>query len=414
MQYLDYEMTKDNLAPVGASGRYIILDALRGFALLGICMANFPEFSLFNFLKPEVAAAMPSASEDRATCFLLDVFVDGKFYTLFSLLFGIGFSIIMANAAKKGADGFRIFYRRMFVLLGIGFVHLMFLWSGDILMLYALLGLLLPAFRNVSDRTLLGWAAGLLFLPVVVDAVCQVAGVNLAQPAIRWQQFYCDRYGITGDNFAYWLRDADSYASVFQFLVQGALVRVQEFVEGNRYFKVLGLFLIGFYIGRKRIYADLELRRRWLLKIFRYGMSVGLPLSVVYAWSAVSQRPLGLAAHSFLYFVSVYPLGFAYAAGLCLLYRHTWRLSVWKWLAAPGRMALTNYIGQSVIGMALFYGIGLGWGASIGLAATELVVLAVFAFQVVFCRLWLSAFRFGPLEWGWRMLTYGRWFRLRL
>lgn len=390
----------------------MVLDALRGFALLGICMANFPEFSLYTFLSREAAEAMPSAGADSVARWLLAIFVDGKFYTLFSLLFGIGFSIIISNAAKKGADGFRIFYRRMVVLVLIGFLHLMFIWSGDILMLYALMGLLLTLFRRVSDRALLLWGGALLLLPVVVDYVCEITGTRLSKPFADLQWQYCAKYGITPDNFAYWLRDADSYGEVFQFLIQGALVRVQEFIDGNRYFKVLGLFLIGFYIGRRRIYARLEGNRRLFVAVFRYGVIAGLPLSLLYAWSSVGGHPLGQTAHSVLYLVSVYPLGFAYAAGLCLLCSRRKDLPLWKWLAAPGRMALTNYIGQSVAGMLIFYGIGLGFGASVGLACTVAVAVAVYLLQMAVSRLWMSCFRFGPLEWIWRMLTYGKWLRL--
>lgn len=399
----------DNLSPVKSSERYIILDALRGFALLGICMANFPEFSLYTFLKPEAAATFPSAGMDSITRYLLYVFVDGKFYTLFSLLFGIGFSIIISNAARKGANGFRIFYRRMFLLACIGFLHLMFIWSGDILMLYALLGMLLPLFRHASDRTLLAWAAALLFIPIGIDLACELCSIYPAQPVVNLQQYYCARYGITSDNFAYWLRDAQDYQAVFQFLIQGALVRIQEFIDGNRYFKVMGLFLIGFYIGRQKIYASLEERKAWLLGLCRYGLLIGLPLSLVYAWSCQNGHPWGLTVHSLLYLLSVYPTGFAYAAGLCLLYLRWKKGALWQPLAAPGRMALTCYISQSVIGMFLFYGIGLGWGADTSLLHTEGIVLGVYLFQVLFCLGWLKFFRFGPLEWIWRMLTYGRW-----
>ena len=105
-------------------------------------------------------------------------------------------------------------------------------------------------------------------------------------------------------------------------------------------------------------------------------------------------------------------MGFAYAAGFCLLYLRWKHLRLWQLPAAPGRMALTCYISQSVIGMFLFYGIGLGRGADTGLTATEGIVLGVYLFQVVFCLVWLRFFRFGPLEWIWRMLTYGQWFSL--
>lgn len=406
-------LSTNDISPVKTSERYVILDALRGFALLGICMANFPEFSLYTFLSPEAVAAMPTAVADTITRYLLYVLVDGKFYTLFSLLFGIGFSIIIRNAERKGANGFRIFYRRMGMLLLFGFLHLMFIWSGDILMLYALLGMLLPLFRRVSDKKLLGWALFFLILPIAMDGVCEMTHTNLALPFIHLQDTYCAKYGINEANFAYWLHDAEDYGTVFQFLVQGACVRMQEFIIGNRYFKVLGLFLIGFYIGRHRVYADLEGGRNLLVKVFRRGFTLGLPYSLLYAWSSMSGYPFGNTLHSVCYFISVYPLGFAYASGLCLLYLKWKEGSIWKWLAAPGRMALTNYLGQSVIGMFLFYGIGLGWGSTIGLWQTEVIVLAVFLFQMLFSRLWLSGFKFGPLEWIWRMLTYGKWLAIR-
>lgn len=403
----------NDISPVKTSERFIILDALRGFALLGICMANFPEFSLYTFLSPEAAASMPTAVQDKITRYLLYIFVDGKFYTLFSLLFGIGFSIIIRNAERKGVNGFCIFYRRMGMLMLFGLLHLMFIWSGDILLLYALLGMLLPFFRQMPDKKLLGWALFFLILPIGVDLVCEITRTNLALPFIRLQETYCAEYGINGTNFAYWLHDAEDYGTVFQFLVQGACVRMQEFIIGNRYFKVLGLFLVGFYIGRNRIYADLEGRKTLLVKVCRLGLIIGLPCSLLYAWSSMGGHPLSDTLHSLFYFISVYPLGFAYAAGLCLLYLRVQSLSIWKWLAAPGRMALTNYIGQSVIGMFLFYGIGLGWGSTIGLLQTEVIVLAVFLFQMLFSRLWLSGFKFGPLEWIWRMLTYGKWLAIR-
>ena len=405
-------MEKVRYSPVKPSERYVILDALRGFALIGIILANYPEFSLYTFQSAETAASMPSAGIDRVVRFLQYFLVDGKFYTLFSLLFGIGFSIIISHAAERGDGGFRLFYRRMAVLVLIGFIHLMFIWSGDILMLYALMGMALPLFRGVSDKALLRWAAFFVLLPVFVDAATSLLGISLSAQAVRAQWHYCRMYGITEENFGYWLRDADTYREVFQFLVQGALVRVQEFVDGNRYFKVMGLFILGFYIGRRKLYADLSSHKALLRRVASVGFAAGLPLSVVYAWSAVGGHPFDTVAHSVLYLVSVYPLGLAYMSGLCLLYLRSRNVRLWRWLAAPGRMALTNYIGQSVVGMFLFYGIGLGLGASVGLATTELIALGVFAFQVLFSRLWLHYCQFGPLEWVWRMLNYGRTFCL--
>lgn len=405
-------VTNHTAIPVKSSERYVILDVLRGLALLGIAIANFPEFSLYSFLPVDAANAMPTAGIDRIVRYLQYVFIDGKFYTIFSLLFGIGFSIIITNAARRGADGFRIFYRRMFILLLIGFLHLMFLWSGDILMLYALLGMLLPLFRNASNRLLLVWAFVLMVIPVAVDFIVELSGIYQSAAVVELQQFYCDKYGITDENFAYWLRDAEHYGETFKFLIQGALVRVQEFIDGNRYFKVMGLFLLGFCIGRNRLYANLSEFIPQLKRIARYGFIIGLPLSFIYAWSAMNGHPLGLCTYAALYFISVFPLGFAYVSGVCLCYLQHPQWKGFRFFAMPGRMALTNYIGQSVFGMLLFYGIGFGFGAKVGLVYVVLIAAGVWSIQALFSRVWLHYCQFGPLEWIWRMFTYGKVFKL--
>lgn len=399
-------------APVEGSKRHIILDALRGFALLGIVLANFPEFSLFTFLKPETVQSMPTAGIDSVTKYLLYIFIDGKFYTIFSLLFGIGFSIIIENNTKRGADGFKIFYRRMLWLLVIGLLHLMFIWSGDILMLYAAVGMILPLFRNCKDVVILAWAICLLALPVLIDFISQWTGIYMSAKLVEWQGLLCDRYGITDDNFAYWLRDARSYGDVFKFLIMGSVERMSEFVDGNRYFKVAGLFLIGFIIGRHKYFARISDFKSVLKRIAIIGICVGLPLSGFYAWSAVNGKPWGWGAHSALYFATVYLTSFGYIALFAFLYNKFRDSIVWKILSYPGRMALTNYIGQSVLGVIIFYGVGFGFGAETGLFATEWIALGVFIFEIVASACWLSISKFGPLEWIWRCLTYQKRFPL--
>ena len=405
--------TNNRIAPIQAKERFVILDALRGFALLGICLANFPEFSLYTFQPAEVTAAMPSAAIDRVVRFIQYLFIDGKFYTIFSILFGIGFSIIIANTERKGANGFEIFYRRMSVLALIGFLHLMLLWSGDILLLYAIAGMLLPLFRRLSDRMLLAVSALFIFVPVLIEWSAGMARISLSAWASDLQWHYCAKYGITEENFGVWLRDARSYAGVFQFLIQGAFERMWEFLEGHRLLKVLGLFLLGLYIGRNRIYAGLACHRKEIGRTGTISLLVGLPLSVVYAWDSVSGHPFGDTVASLLYAVSVVPMGISYMAGMAWLFMKYETSGMWRYIAAPGRMALTNYIGQSLIGILLFYGIGFGWGASVGLGTTELIACGVFVVELLCSLAWLRYFRYGPLEWIWRMLTYGEYLKIK-
>ena len=392
--------------PTTERQRHQILDALRGFALMGIALANYPEFSLWTFLPAEAQAAMPTAAADRLVRLLHYLLVDGKFYTIFSLLFGVGFSLILSR------HGSRLFLCRMLILVCIGFLHLMFLWSGDILLLYAVGGLLLPLFIRLTDRALLYAALLLIFIPVGLDALTEFAGIDFAAPfyAAWWQHATAE--GITEENFASWLRDAHTYPQMFAFLVQGAYERMWEFVEGHRLPKVLGLFILGYLVGKHRLYARLE--ELPLRRLLRCSLLVGAPTSLLYAWSAVSGRPWGLTAHSLLYAVSVIPLAFAYISAFALVFvRVNAFRKIFSMLAAPGRMALSNYIGQTLIGILLFYGLGFGLGTTFGLIHVVLTAFAVFLLQILLSRLWLRHFRFGILEWFWRMLTYGHYFPIR-
>ena len=397
----------------GIKERYIILDLLRGVALLGICLANFPEFALYTFQPREVVAAMPTAGIDTIVKYLQYIFIDGKFYTIFSLLFGIGFSIILSNAVKNNKNGLLIFYRRMIVLLFIGLFHLICLWAGDILILYAFLGLFLPFFRNFSDKKLWVWAVALLLFPILVDACITFFGWNLSAPVIKATKHFHDKAGITEANFPVWLAETGNYVDVLKFNIAGSFIRMQEFIEGNRAFKVMGLFIIGFYIGKNRLFANPEDYKVYLGKIRDIGFISGLPLSFLYAWNAMNGYPFGLPGTAALYAVSVFPLSFAYISGICLFFMKNKERRIYKVIAATGKMALTNYIMQSIFGIILFYGVGFCLGAKTGLVHVEWIAAAVFLVQIIYSNGWLRCFRFGPMEWGWRMLTYGEWLSIR-
>lgn len=383
-----------------------ILDALRGFSLLGIALANFPEFSLWTFLSPQAQAALPHSGADECVHFLLYMLVDGKFYTIFSLLFGVGFSLILARHSRT------LFLRRMLILAAIGTAHLMLLWSGDILLLYALCGMLLVCFTPLSDKWLLRIAVALLLLPVGLDAVQELTHTDLSAPCYQAWWDEATRRGINEENFASWLRDARDYCAVHDFLMQGAYERLWEFVGGHRVPKVLGLFLLGYLIGKHRLYD--RLHELPLPRVFRVSFLIGFPTSVLYAWSATHGHILGSPTlHALLYAVSVVPMALSYVSALCL-YSLRRKHRLFAGLCPAGRMALTCYLTQTLVGMALFYGIGLALGTRVPLVAVEAIAAATFLLQVGCSTLWLRSFRFGPLEWIWRMLTYGRYFPLHV
>ena len=254
----------------------------------------------------------------------------------------------------------------------------------------------------------------MLLFPIAADTFKTLTGhqFTLMIPVEKALQYFNAKNGITGDNFGVWLLDGKDYSDVLKFNISGTFIRCQEFVEGNRVVKVLGLFILGLYIGRNKFYARLDDSVSVLKKIRFYGFLLGLPLSFLFAWNEIHFHPKGIIAGSVIYALSVVPLSLAYIASLCLWYMKHKDRRVFKIMAAPGRMALTNYIGQSVAGMIIFYGIGFQL-ALIGLVYVELIAAGVFILQIFCSNAWLRYFRFGPLEWIWRMLTYGKWFKIR-
>ena len=154
--------------------------------------------------------------------------------------------------------------------------------------------------------------------------------------------------------------------------------------------------------------------RDMIRKAFVFSALIGIPVSLLYAWSCISSHPFGEVVHSVLYTFSVYPLATAYITGLSLLYLRHGSLGMWTWLAYPGRMALTCYISQSLFGIFIFYGIGLGFGTSVNLFLVTFIALTVFVVEMLLSRLWFKYFRFGPIEWVWRMLTYAKRFPIML
>jgi uncharacterized protein len=396
--------------PLAEQERIHLLDVLRGVAIFGILLANVMIFSGYQFLSPAQAAALPGAAIDRVSQFLVHALVYGKFYSLFSLLFGIGVAVQMERAAARGAAFVPRFRRRLWALLGIGLAHALLLWSGDILTVYALMGFVMLLFLRLGDRALLGWAVGLLALPVAAYVVMIAAAVPDPFAGLEGGEgpSMLERVGaafLAGD-----------YASMLWGNTVLLVGRWVDLFITLRFPRVLGMFLLGFWLARRGVFrraeAHLPLFRRWAW----VGLLVALPANLVLA--AMMQRvPYLPATWTGLVEVAAYALGvpllcLGYVGALALVHRGR-AGGVLAPFAAVGKMALTNYLLQSAVCVAIFYGVGLGLYGSTGLTTALLIALVVFAFQVPLSALWLERFHYGPVEWVWRQATYGRRFPLR-
>jgi len=397
-------VTRD-AGPTPPSERIVALDALRGVALLGILLINvwafaMPETTLFN---PTVYADTTVYGDFTGANYwawaFSHVFAQNKFITLFSALFGAGILLFIESKEEKGQDAVRLHYRRTAILIAIGLMHAYLLWYGDILVAYGVTALVVVAFRNLEARKLAGvGVVFLLFLPVVeLFAAITLGGDAIAsqwapaEAAIE-QQVATYRGG--------WLEQLDHR-------VPSSFSRQTTGYINGPFWQVGGTMLLGMALYRWGVLTG-ERSSALYRRLVALGV-VGLAITVagvVYIeandWSAGA----ALYWRQFIY-VGSFPLAGGYLGIVMLYARRRPDGPVTRGLAAVGRTAFTNYLLQTVIATTVFYGHGLGLFGSVTRVEHLGFVLVVWVVQIVLSVLWLRSFRFGPVEWIWRTLTYG-------
>lgn len=387
-------------AATAKAERIELLDALRGFALLGILLANMLYWSGWGAMTEEQRVAFAGVEAVKWQYRFHHLLIDGKFYTIFSLLFGTGFALQIARLSSRGIDGLRIYRRRVLVLLGIGLVHSWLVWDGDILTLYALLGLVLPFFYRWREHSLLIAAAVLIFLVPLVGAwLFGRLGWKPHQHLFALSNFIAESMGAdtSPDKALDWLRRSD-LAGWASWQLSGTPFSWALRVESWRIPKVLGIMLIGLVVGRRLASGGLLEDRKLLRHVLLAGLAVGVPASAAYALIP------GLGQADWQSAIGTVPLALAYAAVFALLWRRA--RPVLRHLIPVGRMALTNYLTHSVIGLIFFFGIGFGLAGTLRPAEFYGVALLIFAAQILFSRWWLSTHEQGPVEAFWRWATY--------
>jgi len=402
--------------PVRSAERIEILDVLRGWALFGVFLCNMRWFSGYGDDRDLWTNAV-----DRLAILLVDYAADDKFYTLFSFLFGLGFALQIIRAQARNAPFVRVYARRLIVLFLIGLAHVcVWGWWGEALHIYAALGFALLLLRRAPNRVVLTLAA--LFLLVVPALYFSVEAASPLRPEDP-ETAAADTREMVRRNSEAWARgEAEVWhatratvgeAAAYRartWLPRGIAENTQPYTYFAWYSPILGLFFLGLCVGRRRILDDATTHRKFIHYTMWWGLAIGLSGTL----AALALRLLGgpvpqpeLVAN-LIWILAAPALTFFHAALIVLL----WQSGHWRRLLAPlaavGRTALSGYVGQSVVALLIFYGFGLGWfGRTPPTVAVALTVL-LFTGQVLLCNLWLRRFRFGPLEWLWRSLTYAR------
>ena len=404
-----------SLTPVQSAERIHLIDALRGIAILGIFIANLPVgFSFYN-------ASLPNTGPwfhpwDKQTVFIEHLLIEGKFYSIFSLLFGWGLAIQLKRSELKGLTPVSFVRRRLLFMFLLGLAHLLLLWTGDIVAFYALVGFVFLWIRKWNDRKLFITAIILLLSPILLYYLKMKFEWMMAPAGILYQtgeKIDIHVAGIGGfEEFVKKLKYGN-YFDHLQTLLSGVFYRFGDLVFQSRIPKVLGMFILGYLLGKDDRYKQLITNTKLLWSIAIGGLILGLPCNYMLARYMEEGKYYNLGMEglyqTIVYAFGVAPLALAYVALFFLAARTSFGKKCVAILQPVGKMAFSNYILHSLVGCFVFYGFGFAMLHQVGPVYTTLFAFLVFIGQIIFSTLWLKYFNYGPVEWLWRSGTYGKW-----
>jgi uncharacterized protein len=392
--------------PIAAGDRIAVVDVLRAVALLGIIITHCAQGFLAG--RPPKPGFMNLSALDGIVLNLGTLLTFGKFFTIFSFLFGLSFALQMRSAAQKGAAFTGRFTWRLAVLALIALVHNVF-YAGDILIIYAFLGLLLIPFRAVNTRVLL--VVALLLILNIPGLVLGWRGLS-APPLNAEQQQVAAQMQAQGMQSAQRQFDIKKSGSPVEImrvnLTDGMEGKLAFQLRSGRLWITFGLFLLGLCAGRLEIFRDTEAHRT-LFRRLMWGAGALAALTTLVAIvrpASFQAASIGDLLASLSWSVQQASLSAFYIAVVTLLYWRKPLRGLLPGLAPVGKMGLTVYLTQTVFGVLLFYGFGLGLLGELGVAPAMAFGILFFAVQVVLARWWMTHFSMGPVEWLWRSLTY--------
>ncbi|MFN2233696.1 MAG: DUF418 domain-containing protein, partial [Anaerolineales bacterium] len=386
----------ENHIPTQPKERIEFVDILRGFALLGVLLMNMHAYSGYSFDVTQI-----SDSIDKTTVILLQFLMQAKFYSLFSFLFGWGMAIQLERAASRGTQFVSYYIRRTFILLGIGLIHAFLIWEGDILVVYALLAFLLILFRNRSSKTILLFSAACLAFSIVLT----LPGETMEMVRNWYEQLTSF---LRPNTTSFELYATGSYAEIFQ-------IRKQEVISGLSYFpywfgNIFSMFLLGLWVGKQGIFKNIDQHQSLLRNVLWVGLIIGLVFNGIVlksnlqpSWLPIAYRRL---ATSGARTIGAPALMLFYVSAIILLLKKESWYSRLIHLAPVGKMALTNYLMQSVLCTLIFYGYGLKLYGEISPTVGLILSIFIFLGQMRFSAYWMNRYQFGPVEWIWRSLAY--------
>lgn len=406
---------QQGIRPVQPGQRIQVIDILRGFAIFGILLVNMEFFnnSVFSYV---MGLNEPTNATDQLGRWFIAFFGEGKFYSIFAFLFGLGMAIQLHRAQAKSTRFVPFFLKRMLVLLLIGLVHAYLFWVGDILILYSVLGMgLVLLFRNCRPKTLFIWSLVFLFIPILINGAL-FGFVELGKMAPDGEKMMAEVFAEQERIMQYSAEIANQTYAAGSFLdITRQRLGDMNFMYSSwpfMGFNVFAMFLLGLAVGKKRIFDKIQDNLPLVHKVLILGLNVGVIGNLLYVVAGESAHRFIPSAELLVSMIGqtfgAPALALSYMSGLTLLAQKlSWQPRL-NPLASVGRMAITNYLLQTVICTLLFYGYGFGLYGKIGVAAGILLTVLIYSIQISLSVWWMKRFRFGPVEWLWRTLAYGQ------
>ena len=399
-----------------ASGkkRVISLDALRGFAVMGILAMNIVAFAMPFWAYITPLAYGGETQIERGAWLVSYVLFDGKMRGFFSLLFGASMMLIIDGANAKGENAAKVHYARMLCLAFFGLAHFYFIWFGDILFLYAAVGCLAFLFRNWESRRLIKWALIIFAIHLVIFGV-QFVGLQV-------MQFFATQPGASADLVKQYkeimtspdfdfetARQLALHRGDYSGIVHDKLATWWEPIGGvlQSVGETLPLMMLGMAM-KKNGFLTCQWARVEYVRIARNMIIPGLILSGLVGLMVVMFDYDQITALAAFFIWSAIPrtmLTIGYAAVLMLIIARYADSSFIARVAATGRAAFTNYLGTSIVMTTIFYGYGFGLFGYVSRPALWLFVFGAWAVMLLWSKPWLERFQYGPLEWLWRSLA---------
>lgn len=395
------------LQPVPQSERLNHIDIIRGVAIFGILLVNMAHFSYpdlyLHVIGPDNFFMKDWGALDTLTDKFLNMFVQMKFITMFSFLFGFGMILMMERAIDKGQNFVLIYMRRLLILLLFGCIHAFLIWDGDILTEYALLGFVLLLFRNRKPRTILTWAIIFYLLFLIPVAMMTFLPITETPEMTAWNESF--------------VNESEHHAKqALQVYSEGSFLEVSEQrIHDRKFYMSLNgmaslnpilyfysnipyfcMFLLGAYFAKKRYLHRPASHRSVLKRLWVISLLIGVPTNIGYV-IANNEALLLLGAPFLMLF---------YVISIIFLMKLPLTKRVLTPFAAVGKTALSNYILQSIVATTIFYSYGLGLYGSVKPFIGLFISIGIFAFQLIISNIWTRHFRYGPLEYIWRVMTY--------